>query len=166
MFESSTLRSQRPSFSGPSVLAHEMMTIESGEKPTRILTWKTTAFLSHIHPRSHEDRFPIPLWETWFCRSLGVPIPVFLENPRQCPCRQFSFDHYGYHIQTCQRQSAALPPNEWIVYRLSLLLHSVGHRVKTHNITPAAVMNGVTSRSRIMSSYHTEKMIGSLFVHS
>ncbi len=26
----------------PSVLAHEMMTIEPGEKPTHMLTWKTT----------------------------------------------------------------------------------------------------------------------------
>ncbi len=82
--------------------------------------------------------FPIPLWETWFCQSLGVPIPVLLENPRQCPCRQFSFDHYGDHIHTCQRQCASLPAHEWIVYRLSLLLCSVGHRVKTHRITPAA----------------------------
>ncbi len=81
-----------------------------------MLTWKTTAFLSHIQPRSHEDRFPIPLWETWFCQSLGVPIPSLLENPRQCPCRQFSFDPYGDHIQTCQRQSVAL---------------------QTHKITPA-----------------------------
>ncbi len=56
----------------------------------------------------------------------------------QCPCRQFSFDHwddYGDHIQTCQCQSVALPEHEWIVYRLSLLLRSVGHRVKTHGIT-------------------------------
>ncbi len=30
-----------------------------------------------------------------------------------------------------------LPAHEWIVYRLSLLLRSVGHRVKTHRITPA-----------------------------
>jgi hypothetical protein len=102
-----------------------------------MFTWKTTDFLSHIQPRSHEDRFPIPLWETWFCQSLGVPIPTLLENPRQCPCRQFSFDPYGDHIQTCQRQSATLPTHEWIMYRLSLFLHSVGHRVKTHKITPA-----------------------------
>ena len=65
----------------PSVLAHEMMTIDPGEKRTFILTWKTTAFLSHIQPCSHDDRFPIPLWETWFCQSLGVPIPTLLENP-------------------------------------------------------------------------------------
>ena len=74
----------------PSVLAHEMMAIEPGEKPTRMLTWKPTAFISHIQPRSHDDRFPLPLWETWFCQSLGVPIPALLENPRQCPCRQFN----------------------------------------------------------------------------
>jgi hypothetical protein len=123
----------------PSVLAHEMMTIEPGEKPTHMLTWKTTAYLSHIQPRSHDDRFPISLWETWFCQSLGVPIPALLENPRQCPCCQFSFDHYGDHIQTCQRHSAALPAHEWIVYRISLLLRSVGHRVKTHRITPVTV---------------------------
>jgi hypothetical protein len=34
-------------------------------------------------------------------------IPVLLANPRQCPCRRFSFDPYGDHIQTCQRTPAA-----------------------------------------------------------
>ncbi len=84
----------------------------------------------------------IPLWETWFCSSLGVPIPVLLVNPPQCPCRQFSVDPYCDHIQTCQCQSVALPTHEWIVYSLSLLFRSVGHRVKTHKVTPT--MNTVT----------------------
>jgi hypothetical protein len=48
----------------PSVLTHEMMTIDPGKKTTHILNWKTTTFLSHIQSRSHDDRFPIPLWET------------------------------------------------------------------------------------------------------
>ena len=61
-----------------------------------------------------------------------------LPNPQQCSCRQFRFDPYGDHIQTCQRQPPALPAHECIVYKLSLLLRSVGHRVKTHRITPAA----------------------------
>jgi hypothetical protein len=114
----------------PSVLAHEMMTIDPGENPTNMLSWKPTTFVSHIHPRSHDDHFPIHLWETWFCQSLGVPISTLLANPRQCPCRQFNFDPYGDHIQTCQRQSAVLPTHKWIVYKLSLLLRSVGHRVE------------------------------------
>jgi hypothetical protein len=41
----------------------------------------------------------------------------------------------------------------------SLLLRSVGHRVKTHRITPAPGNEGLTSRSRIVSYSHTEKMI-------
>jgi hypothetical protein len=83
--------------------------------------------------------YTYPLWETWFCQSLGVLIPDFLVNPWQCPCRQFNFDPYGDHIQTCQCQSTELPTNEWITYNLSLLLRSVGHRVKDHKITPADV---------------------------
>ena len=43
----------------------------------------------------------------------------------------------GDHLQTCQVQSVALHTHEWFVYRLSSLLRSVGHRVKTHKITPA-----------------------------
>ena len=71
-----------------------MMTIECGEKITHMFTCKPTVFISHIQTRSHDDRFPLPLWETWFCQSLGVPKPVFLENPQQCPCRQCHFDPY------------------------------------------------------------------------
>ena len=80
----------------PSVLADEMMAIEPGEKPTRMLTWKPSSFLSHIMPRSHDDRFPMPLRETWVRSSLGVPTPALLANPQQCPqpsCRQFRIDH-------------------------------------------------------------------------
>ena len=65
----------------PSVLTHEMMVIEPGEKPTLMLLGKLQPSSLNHQPRSHDDRFPIPLWETWFCQSLGVPIPVFLENP-------------------------------------------------------------------------------------
>ena len=71
----------------PFMLAHEMMEIDPGEKPTSMMTWKPTSFISHIMTHSHDDSFPIPPWETWFCQNLGVPISVFLENPRQCPCR-------------------------------------------------------------------------------
>jgi hypothetical protein len=41
-----------------SVLALEMMAIKPGENPTRTLTWKALAFLSHIKRRTNDDRFP------------------------------------------------------------------------------------------------------------
>jgi len=110
---------------------------QAGENPTGVFTWKPTSFINRIQSRSHDDSFPLPLRETWFCQSLGVPIPVLIVNPQQWPCRQFNFDPYGDHIQTCHRQSSALPAL-YIVYKLSLLLHSVGHRVQTLNVTPSA----------------------------
>jgi hypothetical protein len=59
-----------------SILPHEMTVIEPGENPnpTRTLTWKSLDFLRHIKCRTNDDRFPLPLWETWFWSSLGVPL--------------------------------------------------------------------------------------------
>ena len=85
--------------------------------------------------RSHDDRLPMPVWEEWFCSTLGVPIPDLVKNPRSCTCQ--NFDIYGDHLQTCQLQSAALHTHEWFVYRLSSLFRSVGNSVKTHKITSA-----------------------------
>ncbi len=56
-----------------SVLSFEMETIEPDdvEIPTRKLTWKPLTFLSHIKRRAIDDRFPLFLWEVWFCSSLS-----------------------------------------------------------------------------------------------
>ena len=78
---------------------------------------------------------PMSIWETWLCSTLGVPIPALVANPRSCACQHF--DIYGDHLQTCQLQSTAMHTHEWFVYRLSSMLRSVGHRVKTHKVTPA-----------------------------
>jgi hypothetical protein len=120
-----------------SVLPHEMVAIEPGENPTRTLTWKSLAFLSHIKCRTNDDRFPLPLWETCLCSSLGVPILTLIGPAQQCACNAFHYDTYGDHLQTCQTQSAALQAHDWVVYRLGALLGSVGHKVKIHKITPA-----------------------------
>jgi hypothetical protein len=89
----------------------------------------TTSNLSH-------DDLPITLRDLVLSKSRCSHTNL-VRKSRQCPCRQFNFDPYGDHIQTCQRQSATLPAHEWIVYKFSLFLCSVGHRVKTHRITPA-----------------------------
>ena len=80
----------------PSVLAHEMMTIEPGEQTSCKVTWKPTTWISHIMCRSHDDRLPLQVWESWFCSNLGVPIPALLVNP--CPCVCQYFDVFGDHL--------------------------------------------------------------------
>ena len=69
-----------------SVLAHEMTTIEPGEKPSRTLTWKPLVFLSHIKCRTNDDRFSDSQWEFFFFSILGVPTPGLIGPPQQCIC--------------------------------------------------------------------------------
>ncbi len=55
-----------------------MYALEPGDMSSRILSWKSLGFLSHVKRRSNDDRFPIALWEVWFCSQLGVPIPELI----------------------------------------------------------------------------------------
>ena len=72
-----------------------MAAIEPGKNPTLTVTWKPLAFLSHIKRRTIDDRFPLSLWEVWFCPSLGVPIPALTGPLQQCACNAFHYDSYG-----------------------------------------------------------------------
>jgi hypothetical protein len=47
----------------------------------------------------------------------------------------FVCDPFGDHLQNCQTKSADSQVHDWIVYKLGVLLGSVGHRVKIHIIT-------------------------------
>jgi hypothetical protein len=98
-------------------LAMETIEPDDGEIPTRKLTWKPLGFLRHIMCRTIDDRFPIVLWEVWFCSTLGVPIPALIGPPQQCACNDFRYDSYGDHLQTCQVKSAVSQVHEWTVYR-------------------------------------------------
>ena len=121
----------------PSVLPFEMYAIEPGEPPTRSLNWKSLGFLSHIKRRTIGDRFPLSLWEVWFCSTLGVTIPALIGPSHRWSCNVFHYDSFGDHFQTCQVKSAASQVHAWVVYRLGDILGSVGHKVKIHKITPA-----------------------------
>ena len=57
-------------------------------------------------------------------------------------CNAFAYDPFGDHLQTCQTKSAASQVHDWVVYKLGVLLGSVGHRVKIHKITPATGKEG------------------------
>ena len=59
----------------PSVLPHELYALEPGEIPSRILSWTSLGFLSHIKRCTNDDRFPLSIWEVWFCTILGVVTP-------------------------------------------------------------------------------------------
>ncbi len=119
-----------------------MYALEPGDPPSRSLNWKPLGFLSHIKRRKYGERFPLSLWEVWFSSTLGVPIPVLIGPSQWCTCNVFHYDVFGDHFQTCKVKSAQV--HDWVVYRLDVILDSVGHEVKIHKITPATGKERVT----------------------
>jgi hypothetical protein len=69
-----------------------------------------------------------------------VPIPVFLANLQQCPCRQFRFTLTVITFRPVSVNLQLYLHTNGSCIRLSLLFRSVGHRVKTHKVTPAYYM--------------------------
>ena len=72
-------------------------TLKSWIYPLKSLTttgysWKPLTY-RHIKRWTNDDRFPLPLWETWFCWSLGVPIPTLIGPAQQWVCHDFQYDY-------------------------------------------------------------------------
>jgi hypothetical protein len=111
-----------------------MYTLESGESPSLTLYWKPFGFLNHIYRRTNGDRFPLSLWEVWFCSTLGAPIPTLIGPSQRGTCNVFHYDSFGDHLETCQVKSMSSQIHDWVVYRLGVILGSVGHKVKIHKI--------------------------------
>ena len=64
-----------------------------------------------------------------------MPTPALLGPAQHCACNAFHYDTFGDHLQTCQTKSAASQVHDWVVYKLGVILGSVGHKVKIHKIT-------------------------------
>ena len=77
-----------------------MCALEPGETPSHILSWKPLGLLIYIKRRTIGDRFPLSLWEVWFCSTLGVPIPALIAPSQWCSCNAFHYDSFGDHLQT------------------------------------------------------------------
>jgi hypothetical protein len=77
----------------------------------------------------HFGRFGLALLSVYQSRILIGP-------SQQCDCHTFHYDSFGDHFQTCQVTSVTSQVEDWVVYRLVVILSSVVHRVKTHKITP------------------------------
>ncbi len=78
-------------------IANVILTLESGEPPSRTLNWNPLGFLSHIKRRTNDDRFPLSLWEVWFYSTLGVPIPGLIGPSHRCVWNVF---HYTFWVRS------------------------------------------------------------------
>ena len=95
-----------------------MTHIETGETPSRTLTWKPLVFLSHIKCRTNDDFFSVSQWEYFFFSRFGVSTPALIGPDQQCVCNAFSYDTFGDHLQTCKTKSVDSQVHDWVVYKL------------------------------------------------
>jgi hypothetical protein len=86
----------------PSILPFEMHTLEPGETPSRTLKWNPLGFLSHIKRRTIGDRFPLSLWEVWFCSTLGVPAYVSIRQHTSAYTYVSTRQHTSVYVSTRQ----------------------------------------------------------------
>jgi hypothetical protein len=80
-----------------------MLAIEPNSKKFNRSSWKPTAWPSYLKNLPYSGLFPLPLWEIWFCSSLGAPV------------RTFNYDSIGDDLQTCTTHSDAKVVHDWVV---------------------------------------------------
>jgi len=74
------------------------------------LNWTPLGFLSDLSTNWFETRFPPDVWQAFFCRSFGAPIPKMLAHAHSrtlCSCKM-CIDPLGDHVLTCKQHTGSI----------------------------------------------------------
>ena len=104
------------------------------------LNWNPLGFLSDLSAHKILTRFPPDVWQAFFCRSLGAPIPKMLAHARSrtlCSCKM-GIDPLGDHVLTCKQHTGAIRGHNHLMDVVANLARAskigavkVNHRVST-----------------------------------
>ena len=93
-----------------STLREELRALEPAHddaKP-RTLKIKPMGWLSQIRATDDDESWPIDLWQSFFCSTIGLPLPVVAAQPStRCGCGRWYLDQYGDHAKTCKHHTGA-----------------------------------------------------------
>ena len=74
------------------------------------LNWSPLGFLSDFSTNKFGTRFPLDVWQAFFCRSFGAPIPRMLARAHSrtfCSCKM-CIDPLGDHVLTCKQHTGSI----------------------------------------------------------
>ena len=74
------------------------------------LNWNPLGFLSELSQQKSVTRFPPDVWQAFFCRSFGAPVPKMLAHAHSrtlCSCKM-SIDPLGDHVLTCKQRTGSI----------------------------------------------------------
>jgi len=91
-------------------------------------------------------RFSLDLWMSFFCRSVGTPIPILQAHAvarMMCSCKNFSLDPQGDHVLACKKHTGATRGHNHVMDVLAQLARNTGYSVHcNHKVsTTAAASN-------------------------
>jgi len=74
------------------------------------LNWSPLGFMSDLFTNKLETRFPLDVWQAFFCRSFRAPIPKMLANANSrtlCSCKM-CINPLGDHVLTCKQHTGSI----------------------------------------------------------
>jgi len=102
--------------------------------------WNPLGFLSDLYTHKSETRFPPDVWQTFFYRSFGAPIPKMLAHAHSrmlCSCKM-CIDPLGDHVLTCKQHTGSICGHNHLMDVVASLLRDskigpvrVNHKVST-----------------------------------
>ena len=87
-----------------STLREEMRALEPAHEDAkpRTLKIKPMGWLSQIRATDDDESWPLDLWQSFFCSTIGLPLPIVAAQPStRCGCGRWYLDQYGDHAKTC-----------------------------------------------------------------
>jgi hypothetical protein len=104
------------------------------------LKWNPLGFLSELSKQKSVTRFPPDVWQAFFCRSFGAPIPKMLAHAHSrtlCSCKM-CIDPLGDHVLTCKQHTGSIRGHNHLMDVVASLLRDskigpvrVNHKVST-----------------------------------
>jgi len=74
------------------------------------LNWSPLGFMSDLFTNKLETRFPLDVWQAFFCRSFRAPIPKMLAHAHSrtlCSCRM-CINPLGDHVLSCKQHTGSI----------------------------------------------------------
>jgi len=104
------------------------------------LNWSPLGFWSDLSTNKLETRFPPDVWQAFFCRSFGAPIPKMLAHAHSrtlCSCKM-RIDPLGDHVLTCKQHTGSIRGHNHLIDVVASLSRDskigpvrVNHKVST-----------------------------------
>ena len=104
------------------------------------LTLNPLGFLSDLSQQRSVTRFPPDIWQAFFCRSFGAPIPQMLAHAhsRTLCSYKMGIDPLGGHVLTCQQHTGSIRGHNHLMDAVASLSRDskigpvrVNHKVST-----------------------------------